>query len=315
MRPVQRQALWVLLFTPALCSGVPTASVVAQDAPPFTLHVKVDEIVLTFHAADSHGMSVDDLKADELTVFENDKPTGKILSLQLLRDAPIHAGILMDTSASMRKDLPSDRATSAEYARSLLRTSTDQAFVMGFGRLWHIDPTWTNNPTALIQGIQHIATGSESRLAGTAIFDNLAHTCRTQFATIDRATSGNFILLFSDGEDNASFQSIKEAVDACQHANTAIYAFRSDSGAASTGPATLAQLTHETGGRVFRRSESPAEISEDLHLIEADMRNQYRLVYRPDALKHDGAFHRIVLLPPDRVATIDVRTGYYAPTH
>jgi VWFA-related protein len=309
------QALSIVLFTPVFCSELQVPPVVAQETPTFALRVKVDEIVITFHAADSHGLPVNDLRADELTVFDDDKPAGKILSLDLLKDAPIHAGILMDTSASMRRDLAGNRAVSYEYAKALLRSGTDQAFVMGFGRLARVDPSWTNSPAALIQGIQRIATGSESRLAGTALFDNIAHACRTQFAPIDHATSGNFILLFTDGEDNAGFQSIKDAVDACQHANTAIYAFRSDSGAASTGPATLAQLTHETGGRVFRSSESPTEISEDLRVIEAEMRNQYRLVYRPRTLKHDGAFHHIALLPPGRVATVDVRSGYYAPTH
>jgi len=105
----------------------------------------------------------------------------------------------------------------------------------------------------------------------------------------------------------------KDAVDACQHLNAAIYTFRSESDRDSTGPATLAQLARETGGRVFRNSESAAEISDDLHLIESDMRNQYRLVFRPHALKHDGAFHQIVLLPPNRVATVNVRSGYTAP--
>jgi hypothetical protein len=54
-------------------------------------------------------------------------------------------------------------------------------------------------------------------------------------------------------------------------------------------------------------------MEEDLKIIQANLRNQYRLVYNPADLKRDGAFHRIVLLPPDRVATVQTRSGYYAP--
>ena len=58
------------------------------------------------------------------------------------------------------------------------------------------------------------------------------------------------------------------------------------------------------------REYSPGD---DLRMIEADLRNQYRLVYRPPELKHDGSFHRIVLKTPERVDSIVIRSGYYAP--
>ena len=105
-------------------------------------------------------------------------------------------------------------------------------------------------------------------------------------------------------------------MDACQHANTAIYAFRA--GEASTfspGPKTLADLASETGGRVFTIQNSDAEIDADLLTIEADLRNQYRLVYKPAELTPNGSFHRIALKAPERVYSLTIRSGYYAPVH
>jgi hypothetical protein len=55
------------------------------------------------------------------------------------------------------------------------------------------------------------------------------------------------------------------------------------------------------------------QVSEDLRVIEADLRNQYRLYYNPAELKHDGAFHRIELQTPERVEKVVIRSGYYAP--
>ena len=83
----------------------------------------------------------------------------------------------------------------------------------------------------------------------------------------------------------------------------------------SDGPKTLMQLASQTGGRVFKNEGSDEEIYDDLRIIEADLHDQYRLVYQPAELKHDGSFHRVKLKSPERVESIVVRAGYYAPAH
>jgi Ca-activated chloride channel homolog len=288
-----------------------------QGQEPYSLRVSVNEVSLTFHVADDQGLPINDLKVDELNILDNGKAPRKILAFQLLQDFPIRAGILMDTSESMEQHLPSNRAISIEYAQKLLRQRTDQAFVMDFGRLSKVIQPWTGDPTILSAGIHRVSAYGERRVAGTAIFDTLYRACVNQFGKIDHAASGNFILLFSDGEDNGSSLSLKEAVDACQRNNTAIYAFRTDSenSFGSSGPRTLSELASETGGRVFHDTGSDSGVYEDLRAIEADLRNQYRLIYRPAELRHNGAFHRIELKAPERVDNIKIRSGYYAPAH
>ena len=152
-------------------------------------------------------------------------------------------------------------------------------------------------------------------MGGTALFDAVFQACHSEFGAIDRTASGNFILLFSDGEDNASHGDLRLAVDTCQHAHTAIYVFRAEPVLPfSSGPKNLEELATETGGRVFHDDDSEVEIEKDLRMIEADLRNQYVLVYRPAELKHDGSFHRIELTASERVASIVARSGYYAPS-
>jgi VWFA-related protein len=293
------------------------ANAAAQNATAYGLRVAVDEVSLTFHAVDAHGLPVNDLKLDELGVLDNGKPPRKILAFQSMLDFPIRAGILMDTSDSMAESLPGERAIAIQYARQLLRQQTDQAFVMKFDALSKVAQPWTSNTNALIAGIRnHVATlDGERRIAGTAIFDAIYQACLNQFGPIDNAASGNFILLFSDGEDNAGHTSLRQAVEMCKRTNTAIYAFRVESKTSlfSTGPKALAELATESGGRVFHEDDSAAAIDDDLRTIEADLRNQYRLVYRPAELKHDGSFHRIELKAPERVDSLHVRSGYYAP--
>ena len=63
----------------------------------------------------------------------------------------------------------------------------------------------------------------------------------------------------------------------------------------------MAELAAKTGGRVFYDDDSEAGIDNDLRTIEADLRNQYRLIYKPAELKRDGSYHRIELKGPERV--------------
>lgn len=101
----------------------------------------------------------------------------------------------------------------------------------------------------------------------------------------------------------------------CQRANTAVYVFSPEEGGPSTGPAKVARLTSETGGRAFHLNESDAEIGRDLNSIDADVRNEYWLVHRPAKLKHDGSFHSVYVGASTPGTTIDVRAGYYAPDY
>ena len=167
---------------------------------------------------------------------------------------------------------------------------------------------WTSDAVALAAGIRRFTEDGQSRISGTAIFDSIYRACFNQFRTLDSTNSGNFILLFSDGEDNASRTSLDEAVAMCQRTNTAIYIFRAEPETGfSTGSRTLAELASKSGGRVFYDDDSDAAIYSDLQIIEANLRNQYRLVYTPAELQRDGSFHRVELETPQRVGSIAIR--------
>jgi Ca-activated chloride channel family protein len=309
--------LVVTLFVHARRIDSQTNAAQVQSAPTYGLNVSVDEVSLTFHAADANGLPINDLKLDELNLLDNGKPPRKILTFQLLQDSPIRAGILMDTSESMEDSLPGNAAISSKYVQSMLRQQSDQAFVMDFGKQSIVVQSWSSDASALTAGIRKVAATGGSSIGGTAIFDAVFRACLYQFGKIDHAASGNFILLFSDGQDNASHVSLKEAVDMCQRTHTSIYSFRADakSSFGSMGPGILAELASETGGHVFHDNGSEAGIYSDLRTIEADLRNQYRLVYKPAELKRDGSFHRIELKASERVGSIVIRSGYYAPAH
>jgi len=281
------------------------------------LQMSVDEVVLTFHATDSHGLPINDLTLGEFKLFDNGIAPRKIVVFDSLVDRPINAGVLLDTSESMQQTLPESRSIALQYAQRIFRRKSDQAFVMDFGYSSEIAQSLTTDPSLLSQSIRNIRQGKMNPLGGTSLFDTIFRACLYGFGKVNSSAIGNFILLFSDGQDNSSHTSLDEASGACQRSNTAIYAFRvsPDAGQYSVGPKLLADLAAKTGGRVFPADETEDAIWSDLKTIESEMRNQYRLVYNPAKLKHDGSFHAIELQPPDRVDRIEIRSGYYAPVH
>jgi len=155
---MRRQRIICGLLILLLCAQVRSAcsqktSGGADGATPYHLNVAVDEVSLTFHAADVHGAPIDNLRLDELKLLDNGKPPRKIVAFQSMTDLPLRAGILIDKSESMEEHLPTDKAISIKYARLLLRQQTDQAFVMDFASHSGIAEPWTSDAAALVAAI------------------------------------------------------------------------------------------------------------------------------------------------------------------
>lgn len=289
-------------------------SLVGADEQP--LRMNVDEVVVTFHATDANGLPVSDLKAGDVRIRDNGVAPRRVVAFSELIDRPIRAGILLDASESMQGAFATDKKIAKEFIESLFRPRMDEAFVSSFGYGSDVLRAWSSDPIRLVQGIESAREYGDAH-GGTALFNAVFRACSYSFDKVDPTATGSFILMFSDGQDNAGLTSLEEAARACQGSNTAVFAFLSTSstGGGSSGPKALRELAAKTGGRVFRADDSAEEIARDLHEIDAEMRNQYRLVYKPFDLKHDGAFHEIELQPPDRVSHVEVRSGYFAPQH
>lgn len=299
------------------CVALVHAQAASESGPEGTFRLKlpVDEVVLTFHAADVQRKPVTDLRLNEVAILDNGTAPRKVIAFDPLLDRPVRAGILLDTSDSMQRDLARNKAIAEQFAARVFRQSSDQAFVMDFGFTWQIAQPWTPEPARLSQAVRSVRSKPSNAMGGTAIFDAIFQACYYGFQKIDPTVTGNVLLLFSDGEDTAGHVSMEEALKACQQSNTAIYAFRPPlKPGYSTGPKTLSELAEKSGGRVFEADDSKDAIEKDLQTMDSEVRNQYRLVYAPAELKPDGSYHRIELQLPDRVRRFEVRGGYYAPS-
>jgi Ca-activated chloride channel homolog len=103
----------LLLLTLVVCSGragAQTNSSPAQNLATYGFKVSVDEVDLTFHAVDAHGLPVNDLKLNELSIFDNEKPQSKILAFYSVPNEPIRAEFLWIQASRWRSTFPKTEA-------------------------------------------------------------------------------------------------------------------------------------------------------------------------------------------------------------
>ena len=271
----------------------------------------VDEVKITFHASDEKGDPLEHLKKDNVQLFDNGKPQSRTVAFREYDDLPIRVGFLLDNSPSMQTQLDRSQGIASQLIKEFFRPQSDRAFAMGFGVNTRLSQDWTEDAGSLSQGITSGLVRRADERDGTAMFDAIYKSCRDKFSTEAATLSGNFILLFTDGEDNSSRVWEGEAVDMCQRARTAVYVFVPEWKArASRGEQILEDLVSKTGGRMFYQSRQ--SVHDALALAVSDMRYQYELIYSPPGLKRDGAFHHVKMKCSIAHAQIQVRSGYYA---
>jgi len=311
-----RRVLLLLLVLQAIAGIAGQSAPSQQDPSTYTLKLPVDEVSLNLQALDDEGRAVADLKIEDLKLLDNGIRVRRVIGLDLIKDAPVRVGILLDSSESMEASRERSQGRAIAVVRSLTRQPADRGFVMDFAGLSPVAQEWTNDVGTLEAAIRNhrVASHAQGSLRGTALFDSMYRACLNEFGHPESSLSRNIIVLFSDGVDNASRGDMQLAIDQCQKMNTAIYAFRFDAPeAVSTGPATLAEMAAKTGGRVFHGDEGDTKIADDVQLMETDLRSQYRLIFKPPEVRHDGTFHRVELEVRSRPVTIRMQTGYYAP--
>jgi len=243
------------------CCLAQSAESQPRRAPAYTFHVPTDEISLRFHASDQSGKPLTQLTVRDGQTLRQPEGPKSYRDVATLDDLPIRAGFLFDVSASVLKDIDFDRSVIETYASRLLRRGYDLAFVMQFDTGTLLTQGWTDVDSDIAAGANRIGPRPNRYAPYTSIFDSLYIACRDQW-TQQSESPGNFILLFTDGEDNASHAYLSEAVDMCQRKRIAIYVFDSSrSSHRSDGYKTLNDLARQTGGRAFIHPR-PADIGE-----------------------------------------------------
>ena len=290
---------------PAASGNAGQQGVEAGDNGSFTFRKKVEEVVLHATVMDQKQHLVSGLRQGDFEVFEDGRPMA-ITSFHQ-EDIPVAIGIVIDNSGSMRDK----RQKVNQAAVNLVRASNpqDQEFVVNFNDEYYLDQDFTSDINQLREGLDHI----ESR-GGTALYDAVVASADhlAKGARLDRKV----LLVVTDGEDNASRESLEQCVRRLQDLNgPTVYTIGilGDDREAHRAKRALTVLAAQTGGVAYFPKDLN-EVDNVSRQVAHDIRNQYTIGYK--AVDPNRPGYRSVRVeahsPAYKHLIVRTRSGYYA---
>jgi VWFA-related protein len=354
---MRRPLLAVLLLVLALCPAAPrlhAQSAPSPDAAPqgppgdpngpddqsqpmVTFKANVNLVSLYFNVRDKHGVLVPTLSRNSCDVLEDKQPQ-KIKNFTVDSDQPLTLGILLDTSGSQQNVLPLEQETGSAFLKRILRQK-DEAFLVSFDIDIDLLSDYTSNASELSRDMAkaqiNVGTGGGAPGTGggpvnlpggpkgTVLYDAVVLASHEK---LSMETGRKAMILLTDGQDQGSRATIKEAIEAAQKANTMVYVlliadrgfYGQNWGGGYTigysGASLMHQLAEATGGRVIDVGNNGKKMEDAFRQIEDELRTKYVASYTPTNDKQDGTYRRIDVMCHQNEDKLKVqsRKGYYA---
>jgi Ca-activated chloride channel homolog len=271
----------------------------------YVIRKDVDEVLLHATVIDDKQHIVTNLDQNAFTVFEDGKPQ-KIISFHN-EDIPVSMGIVIDNSGSMREK----RSKVNAAALNLVRASNpqDEVFVVNFNDEYYLDQDFTNDLLKLKEALEKI----DAR-GGTALRDALVASAEhlKQDAKLERKV----LFVVTDGDDNASRESLEDAVKQLQAENgPSVYAIGilGDEEHPKRARHALEIIAQRTGGLAFF-PKTLDEVDDISRQVAHDIKHQYTIGYKPTNPRASGGFRtiRVEAKVKGRKLMVRTKSGYFA---
>ena len=246
------------------------------------------------------------LDRSAFTVFEDGKPQSIISFHQ--EDIPVSIGILIDNSGSMREK----RSKVNQAALNLVRASNpkDEVFIVNFNDEYYLDQDFTNDLLKLKEALEKI----DARGA-TALYD--AVVASAEHLKRNARLEKKVLLIVTDGEDNASNETLEQAVKQLQEENgPSVYAIGilGDEEHPKRAKRALEIMAQRTGGIAFF-PKSLDEVDAISRTVASDIRSQYAIGFKPTNPRGNGGFRQIRVEARSKgrgKLMVRTKSGYYA---
>lgn len=272
----------------------------------YIIRKKVEEVVLHATVIDEHQKLILNLDKTAFTVYEDGKPQ-QITSFRH-EDIPVALGIIIDNSGSMRDKRPAVN----DAAINLVKASNpqDEVFVVNFSDEYWLDQDFTGSIPKLQDALQRI----EAR-GGTALYDAVVASAEhlKKSARLDKKV----LLVVTDGEDNASRESLEQAVKRLQAENgPTVYTIGilGEDMHQRRAKRALQEMAEQTGGIAFFPKDIK-EVDDISRTVAHDIRSQYTIGYRPTRSQAQGGYRMVRVEARARgyrKLQVRTRSGYYA---
>lgn len=303
------------LIPATTAANVPGASVNVPTTPKngevtkgkngsYVVKETVEEVVLHATVVDQHQRLVTGLNKNDFTVYEDGQ--AQEITRFTREDIPVSIGILIDNSGSMRDKRQAVNTAALDLVKSSNRE--DEVFIVNFSDEAIIDTDLTSDVSKMQEGLQQI----DSR-GGTALYD--AVVASSDYLAKKGRLEKKVLLVVTDGEDNASTDTLEQAVRRVQNdQGPMIYTIGILGGEhEKRAKRALESLALNTGGVSFFPKDL-GEVDQIARAVARDIRNQYSIYYRPNRPQDQGGFRQVKVeahAPGYPRLQVRTRSGYY----
>jgi Ca-activated chloride channel family protein len=287
--------------------------VVLPDAPPDMVNpegveinenesitIDTDLVSLNVRVVDRNNRPVGDVRQEELQVFENGVPQ-PIFSFTR-EEVPISYGLAIDTSGSLRAQLPQV----IEAGKIILESNKpgDETFLVRFISSDKIEQVldFTSNKEDLIDSLDTFYTEGGQTAIIDAVYVTSEHVAQYKKGGDDDRRRRALVVV-TDGEERGSQYGEKELFERLREEDVQIYVIGfvneldREGNLIRKSPRDKAvnlinRLAKETGGRAFF-PDSLSELPKIAEEIVRDMRTQYVISYSPTNKSRDGSYRAI----------------------
>ncbi|MGB0121931.1 MAG: VWA domain-containing protein [Silvibacterium sp.] len=278
----------------------------AQTAPPIRVNVRLVNVFV--NVTDANGAPVGGLTQQDFALCE-DGNAQKIAYFERDTDVPLSIVLAIDTSGSVRKDIPVEKAAARDFVHSMLRTG-DRLDLMDFNSDVREVVPFTANMRRIDAGLDDLDFGP-----ATALYNAIYLASQSLAPHHGRKV----LVLISDGGNTKNGVDYPQALEAARRGEVMVYSIidlpiLADAGRDTDGEHAMITMSQETGGKYYYANAG--DLEEAFRKVSEDLRTQYLLGYYPDSKRRSAQFRSIsvTLTHPtqtDGPYTVQNRTGYY----
>jgi Ca-activated chloride channel family protein len=302
------------LAVPLLCR--------AQALAP--IRVEVSLVNVGFSVRDEKGNLVTNLTQDDFEITEDGVPQ-KIAFFAHSTDVPLTLGLIMDVSGSQGSFIKPHHNDLQAFLKTVLHPE-DRAFLVCFGNNLRLMSDYSNSSKDLVDALKTFEKGKniedfpllgprEHRVLGTAFYDAIFHSSTQMMQNVERGRRA--LIVFSDGEDNASAHHMLDAIEAAQANDVLLFTIRYTevrngrlNARNKYGTSVMERIARETGGADF--DGQGKGLPDGFRQIGEQLRSSFELAYHTSNPPGDKTFHKIVIKPKPPGLSVRAKTGYYA---
>ncbi|HXN49535.1 MAG TPA: VWA domain-containing protein [Bryobacteraceae bacterium] len=311
------------------------------EAEPPSFKIQRNEVIVPVTVTDYKGRFISNLEKSDFKVFEDGREQ-KIEFFSRQANQPIVLGLVLDLSSGSRIHWENFQKTAQEMVWALLSDERDKkysGFLVTFSTDAELAVDTTSNPEPIVDKIRTLKPGG-----GAALYDAIVMAINKHHLLPGEPIEPRRVLIvFGDGNDNASKHSLEQVIELAQRNLVTIYVVSTQAfGFTNEGEDAITRLTDSTGGRV----ETPldgvyADVSGYLskpqdagnyslvvgsgayssavsqHMFDAitkvagEISTQYILRYVPDTTENTRQLRAIKVTVDIPDVTVRTRRGYY----